>query len=466
MTAPAGFNAAKVTEAVAALVKYAQDSAAKADKQDLLMDFVDDDDKTPLEAIDLQVSTKKYGRTEKNLKPCVVSLPHSIRSKDRGAVSICIFVKDPEAEAVKLLVDQTKTYDECLAALEAEKGSDEDAADEDSTIEYAQKRKGLASLKDLASIRIDRVVGVSSLKGEFKPFQARRKLISEHDLFFAQDSIFDQLPGLLGKSFYKSSKTTPLVISMSRRTPAQVAELKKITLNVLSKKKEEVSEALSLTKTLQQIYTCYNGTSYVLSPGTKLHMRVGSTALTPKANAENITSAVTDLIAQKKAVSSWAGIRALFVKTPSGPSLPVYLDDTPYEDAEQDVVEDEDELIARKREAEAAKANEEKKRKRSDKSHIETLLEEVVDEQDLAEFLEKKKEARTAARKEAQKAKLEAGAKKPEANDEGDDEEKEAEEEQDEEEDEEEEKEEVKPKEKKAKVEKKAAKPTKRVSKK
>lgn len=419
---PAGFSLKKTTEACEALIQYVKDSAAKgaedgSKKQDLLADFVDDDETTLLESIDLLISTKKYSRTEKSLKPCVLPLPHSIRpKKEPGALSICVFVKDPESSFEKLLVEATKTPEECLAALKAEASANgdksEDVVDSDDTIDYAQKKSGKPSLQDLANnIRIDRVVSLSSLKGEFKPFQARRKLISEHDLFFAQDTIFDKLPGLLGKSFYKSSKSTPQIITMSRRTKQQVEEQKKIKLNILSKdSKNEITEVVSLTKTLQQIYTVYTGTSYILSAGLKLHMRVGSTALTAKENAENVISAVEDFVSQKKAVTSWKSVSGIYLKTPKGPSLPVYIDETPYEDAELDVVEDEDELIARKRDVEAAKQLEEKKRKRTDRSHIEQLLEEVVDEEDMAEFVEKRNQARVEARKEAKKAKLAAAA--------------------------------------------------------
>ena len=443
---PKGFSLEKTTEAVEALVKYVRDSASKdrddskesgSKKLNLLADFADDDETTPLEAIDLAISTKKYSNTEKNLKPCVLPLAHSIRPKqDRNALSICIFTKDPESAFEKLLVEATKTSEDCLAALQAESAAlkktaaegkpskkskstedAEDVADPEDTINYAQSKSGVPSLKELSeTIRIDRVVSVSSLRGEFKPFQARRKLISEHDLFFAQDSIFDMLPGLLGKSFYKSSKSTPQIISMSRRTQKQIDEQKKVKLNMLNGKSkttdstEKSTETISLTKTLQQIYACYVGTSYILAPGTKLHMRVGSTSLTSTQNAENIVGAVSDFVAQHKAVSSWAGVRGIYIKTPSGPSLPVYLDDTPYE-TEDDVVEDEDELVARKREAEDA-AKLEKKRKRSDRSHIEQLLEEVVDEEDLTEFLEKRNHARIEAKKEAKKAKLAASAEK------------------------------------------------------
>jgi ribosome biogenesis protein UTP30 len=53
---------------------------------------------------------------------------------------------------------------------------------------------------------VSRVVGITKLKGKFKPFEPRRQLMSEHGLFFADKSVIPLLPGLLGKVFFKAKK--------------------------------------------------------------------------------------------------------------------------------------------------------------------------------------------------------------------------------------------------------------------
>ena len=53
---------------------------------------------------------------------------------------------------------------------------------------------------------ISRVVGVEKLKGKFKPFEARRMLMKENDLFLADERVVPLLPGLLGKAFFKAKK--------------------------------------------------------------------------------------------------------------------------------------------------------------------------------------------------------------------------------------------------------------------
>lgn len=437
---PTGFSVEKTTEAVEALIKYVKTSAADK-KTDLLADYVDEEQKLPLESFDAVISTKKIARAEKDLKPCVVPLKHSIAPEDsRETLSICIFTKDPAEDYEKLLVEPTKTVEDCLAALETEaktlglskpksktrsskKSSQStaqdpsDYADPEDTIAYTLEKTGLPELKDLASfIKIDRIVSESQLRAEYKPFQARRKLISEHDLFFAQDTVFEKLPALLGKSFYKSSKTTPRVIALSRRTAAQVEEQKKLKLQALSKETASSSstsiaeaEPVSLIKTLQQIYACINGTSYIAVSGTTINVRVGSTKLSAAENAENVISVVSDIISQQKVASSWASIRSIQLKTPSGPALSVYVDSIPYENEKTDVVNEEELAALKKKAAEEAKA--EKKRKAEDNAHIDKLLEEVVNKEDLDAYKKRSEEFIKSA-KESKKAKLSAAVSK------------------------------------------------------
>ena len=53
---------------------------------------------------------------------------------------------------------------------------------------------------------VNRVVGVEKLKGKFRPFDARRQLVRDHDLFLADERIVPMLPKLCGSVFYKDRK--------------------------------------------------------------------------------------------------------------------------------------------------------------------------------------------------------------------------------------------------------------------
>ena len=53
---------------------------------------------------------------------------------------------------------------------------------------------------------ISRVIGVEKLKGKFKPYEARRMLLKENDLFLADERVVPLLPGLLGRKFFEAKK--------------------------------------------------------------------------------------------------------------------------------------------------------------------------------------------------------------------------------------------------------------------
>ena len=53
---------------------------------------------------------------------------------------------------------------------------------------------------------ISRVVDVSKLKGKWKPFEAKRALLKENDMFLADDRVVPLLPKLLGGKFFDAKK--------------------------------------------------------------------------------------------------------------------------------------------------------------------------------------------------------------------------------------------------------------------
>lgn len=44
------------------------------------------------------------------------------------------------------------------------------------------------------------------MKGKFKPFEARRELMRDHELFLCDERISQLVPGLLGKMFFEAKK--------------------------------------------------------------------------------------------------------------------------------------------------------------------------------------------------------------------------------------------------------------------
>lgn len=63
---------------------------------------------------------------------------------------------------------------------------------------------------------IARVVGVDKLKGKFKPFEPRRQLAADHELFLCDDRVLPMMPKLLGKTFF-SAKKQPIPVNLLRK---------------------------------------------------------------------------------------------------------------------------------------------------------------------------------------------------------------------------------------------------------
>ncbi|CAN6653149.1 ribosome biogenesis protein Utp30p [Trichomonascus vanleenenianus] len=299
----------KVQEAAEALLKFLADKK-EAPANDLLADEEED-----AESIFITIATKKYLSDKKQLKPKKAPLVHPIYSADN--TSVCLFSKDPQ-----------RTYKDALQA----EGS---------------PAHGL----------VDRVVGVSKLKGKFKPYQARRQLASNHDLFLAEDSVVTTLPKLLGKIFYEGS-------------------VSKIPLSVKINRKNGEIDAAAVKK---QIESILNSTIFVVPAGTTVSIKVAKSTFEAAQVAENVASVVDYFV---KNVKAQDGIRSVELKTANSPALPIYIAEKLY---------DESDIAEEKKTKETKTKKDDKKRKRHDKlTRLETALAEVVEEEDLERLTKKK----------------------------------------------------------------------------
>lgn len=165
--APAGqmvdsWKPAQAQKAVKALLAYAKKQAEKAEETELLGRD---------EHVWLSVNTKT-GSTRKKLMPIKIQLP-SPPLPPPPATSVCLLVKDPQREYKDLIAKHDIKF-------------------------------------------IDRVVGVTKLKGKFKPFEPRRQLRNDHDLFLVDDRVLPLMPKLLGKMFFEAKKQ-PIPVNLQRK---------------------------------------------------------------------------------------------------------------------------------------------------------------------------------------------------------------------------------------------------------
>ncbi|EPQ54787.1 ribosomal protein L1, partial [Gloeophyllum trabeum ATCC 11539] len=193
----------------------------------------------------LVVAVKKM-QPEKKLKPHKIPIKHPL--VDPRTTPVCLITKDPQREYKDLL--------------------------ESHGIKF-----------------ISRVVGITKLKGKFKPYEARRLLLQENGLFLADERVVPLLPGLLGKRFFEAKKQ-PIPVCLTRKDL-----------------KGELERAISST--------------YMhLNQGTCTSIKVGTLSQKPTQILDNIKTALPAII--KRIKGEWDNIQSLHIKTSSSVSLPIW----------------------------------------------------------------------------------------------------------------------------------------------
>ncbi|KAK7271219.1 hypothetical protein RJT34_26935 [Clitoria ternatea] len=141
------------------------------------------------------------------------------------------------------------------------------------------------------SIPIAKVLKLSKLASDYRPFEAKRKLCNSYDLFFTDKSIVPLLPRLLGKFFYKK-----------RKLPVPI-DLKK------NNWKEQVDRAFS-------------SAMLFLRTGTCSVIRVAKVRMERDEIVENIVAAIQGIA--DVVPKNWANIRSLHVKLLESVALPIF----------------------------------------------------------------------------------------------------------------------------------------------
>ncbi|KAL1718684.1 ribosomal protein L1p/L10e family-domain-containing protein [Schizophyllum commune] len=138
---------------------------------------------------------------------------------------------------------------------------------------------------------VSRVVGVEKLKGKFKPFEARRGLLKDHDMFLADERIIPLLPKLLGTKWFKAKKQ-PIPVCLTRKDL-----------------KGELERAVSSTYMSQ-------------NQGTQTSIKIGTISQKPAHLLDNLRTALPAIVARIK--GGWENVQNIHIKTSSSTSLPVW----------------------------------------------------------------------------------------------------------------------------------------------
>ncbi|XP_038875579.1 ribosomal L1 domain-containing protein 1-like [Benincasa hispida] len=141
------------------------------------------------------------------------------------------------------------------------------------------------------NIPISKVIKLSKLKSDYRPFEAKRKLCDSYDMFFADDRVIPLMPSLLGKHFYKKKKI-PVPLNLRHQNW-----------------KEQIEKS------------CSSGLLY-LRTGTCSVVKVAKTSMEVEEIVSNVIAAIDGIaeVVPKK----WSNVRSFHLKVLESIALPIY----------------------------------------------------------------------------------------------------------------------------------------------
>ncbi len=270
----------------------------------------------------LNLTTKQHIVDKNRLRPSRIKVPHSLNKS--ASLSICIISADPQRAVKNIITDP--------------------------------------SFPTSLSSRIGRVIGYGKLKAKYHSFENRRQLLSEYDVFLADDRIVTKLPDTLGKVFFKgtSKRPIPIRIALEKRVDGKriKAEEKKAPKN------ERIAEFASPAVVAREIQSALNSVPVSLKPGTSVAVRVGTSGFTAQELADNVT-VVAQKVIEKHVVKGWRNVKAIHVKSPKSAAIPIWLADDIWVDNER-VADDIELTVDGQKAIEDKKASGQKRKARSE----------------------------------------------------------------------------------------------------
>lgn len=248
---------------------------------------MDSDNATP---IWLNLSTKQHIVDRNRLKPSKISVPHPLNTSSE--LRICLITADPQRMVKNAVAEPTFPTE--------------------------------------LSSQITRIIGLTKLKDRYKSFEQRRQLLSEHEIFLADDRIITRLPAVLGKIFYKGTSKRPIPIQIAAKVQKSEKQ---------SKTTSDGSKAIVSPSALaKEIKSAVNAVPVSLKPGTMVSTRVGLETFTPEQLSANIAAVVEKLV-EKHVVKGWRNVKAIHIKSPTSLALPIWLTNDLWTE-DENVIED------------------------------------------------------------------------------------------------------------------------------
>lgn len=267
-----------------ALLKHIQEEVKRIKesgyKRNLLAteDSDEEEEADDAQPVWLNLTTKQYIADKSRLKPSKIPVPHPLNTNENS--TICLITTDPQRAVKNVVADPT--------------------------------------FPSSLSTRITRIIGLSKLLVRYKSFEQRRQLLSEHDVFLADERIVSRLPKALGKIFYKGTAKRPIPINMAPKDSSRDKANKK------SSKEDKQAAVASPAFVSKEIEKALASVPVTLSPGYNIAVRIGLNTFSPQQLTDNVTKAAHAII-DKHVVSGWKNVKSIHIKSPNSIALPVWL---------------------------------------------------------------------------------------------------------------------------------------------
>lgn len=263
-----GYVSKKQAEAaLTELSKFLERQSESTDKKQL---FDDEDDDEEDRNVYLEVTKKKYFNNKPGFKAKLIALPKPYLST-KSDLKTCFFVRDG----------------------------------------FITTNEDLERVEEAKIPTLSKILTLTQLKTIYHPFEKRRELYKEYDLFVADDAILSSLPNVLGKTLYNNQKT---------KFPVQIRPYT-----------SDLPKTLSLDNLKNQIEKVINSAPYLPPMGTTAHFKIGAfnKHFTQEDLLENLHAILKEF--------SEEDLLTVGIKTDKSPVLPLFYTDKIYSD--EDVLE-------------------------------------------------------------------------------------------------------------------------------
>ncbi|KAK6945618.1 Ribosomal protein L1/ribosomal biogenesis protein [Dillenia turbinata] len=200
------------------------------------------------------VLTLKKIPAQPRTNPFKIPLPHSLHTPSASLSGLCLIIDDRPKSKITSEITKKKIKSE--------------------------------------DIPVSKVLKLSKLKSDYKPFEAKRKLCDSYDLFLADKGIVPLLPKLLGKKFFK-------------------------------KKKIPISVDLTHNNWKEQIERACGSALLFMNTGTCCSVKIGRVSMSKEEIVENAVAAIDG--AAEVVPKQWGGLRSIHLKLFESLALPLYL---------------------------------------------------------------------------------------------------------------------------------------------